>query len=336
MTSISINARFSPQNKPFTDVLGLEICSPSSKRGVPAVRIRKREGRFELVAAGFLSLTGDLPSVTGETTQPSWILPKPFQAPHTAIAVSSELATLRHTLGLMEAPEDNPATVNRTASRTLAPDLPPLTARIPEFQAQWAVKLFPEGRAPTVCSLQVSAAAAINTFITSSRFESLSGTAVVLFVFPRHTSLVAFHDFRLVLYREHNTGYEHIRDAVSSSMSLDPALADSVLDDSLVDPTSMMDPILRPLYRQFEISYDYLLRRRNCQTQNFLIGGLPSGLRYWTAIFNRTMNMTLMPFLPFEGIGLAPRATVLTEDLAAAAPYLMTALGAAQAAVEDV
>jgi len=336
MNSSAFKVKFSPQSKPFSDVIGLEI-GAGLTQGVPAVRLRKKDGKTELVAVGFLPLQDSLPLRFEEapTPVPSWSLPKAFQAQYAALAVTSELALLRHAAGTDEEATDNKQLAYRTTTRSIAPDLPPLTARIPEFQARWAAGLLPEGRAPTACSLQVSSAAAINTFVTSSRFESLSGTAVVLFVFPQYTSLVAFHDFRLVLYREHNIGHSHIRDAISTHMRIDPSLTDSILEDTFIDSTPMIEPVLRTLYRQVEMSYDYLARRRNCQTQNFLICGLSSGLKYWTSIFNHTMNRTLAPFQPFDGIDVAPRATILVEDLTAATPLLMTALGAAQAVVED-
>lgn len=334
MNSSAFQVKFSPQNKPFCDVVGLEI-GASLPQGVPAVRLRKKDGKTELVAAGFLDLPGTLPqSPEDASTPPAWSLPKPFQGQYAALAVTSGLTMLRHAANADDE-ADNKQFAYRTASRTIASDLPPLTVRMPEFQAHWAAKLLPEGRPPTACSLQVSAAATINTFITSPRFEALSGTAVILFVFPTYSALAAFHDFRLVLYREHNIGYGHIRDAISTHMRIEPSLTDSILEDAFIDPTPMIEPVLRTLYRQVEISYDFLTRRRNCQTQNFLICGLPSGLKYWTAIFNRTMNLTLTPFQPFDGIDLAARATVLTDDLIAATPFLMTALGAAQAVLED-
>lgn len=336
MKSPAFKVKFSPQNKPFNDVIGIEV-GAGLAQGVPAVRLRKKDGKTEIAAAGFLALPDTLPTrIEDDTPPPVWSLPKSFQAQYAALAVTSDLVLFRHAAGLDDETGDNKQLAYRTVSRMIAPDLPPLTVRMPEFQAKWAAKLLPEGRAPTACSLQASASAAINTFIMSSRFESLSGTAVILFVFPKYTSLAAFHDFRLVLYREHNIGYAHIRDAISSHMRIEQSLTDSILEDAFIDPTPMIEPVLRTLYRQVEISYDYLTRRRNCQTQDFLICGLPSGLKYWTSIFNRTMNLTLSPFQPFDDIGLAPRATVITEDLSTVAPFLMTALGAALAVVEDV
>jgi len=335
MKSAAVKVKFSTQSKTFTDVVGLELGAGCSL-GVPAVRLRKREGKTELVAAGFLALPGELPQKPDDADKVAvWSLPRPFQAPHAALAITSPLTFLRHVSGGDDDAVENKQFAYRTASRMLAPEMPPLSVGIPEFQAAWAARLLPEGRPPTACSLQVSPAAAINTFMTSTLFESLSETAVVLFVFPSHTSLVAFHESRLILYREHPVGHNHICEAIGSQMHIERDLVDSILDDSVIDPTPMIEPILRSLFRQVEISYDYLTRRRNCKTQNFFVCGLPSGTKYWTSMFSSMLNLTLTPFQPFEGIEQAPRATNIPENLSAVAPFLMTALGAARAVLED-
>ena len=336
MKSATLKVKFSPQNKPFTDVVGLEV-GAGLAQGVPAVRVRKRDGKTELMAAGFLALPDTLPQTQDSAGEaPVWSLPRAFQAQYAALALTSPLAFVRHAASPGEDEVESRQLAFRTVSRQLAPELPPLSVGIPKFQAAWAARLLPEGHPPTACSLQVSPAAAINTFIASPLFETLSGTAVVLFVFPGYTSLAAFHDSRLVLYREHPIGYGHLREAISSQMRIDPALADSVLEDTFIDPTPMIEPVLRTLFRQVEISYDYLARRRNCQTQHFFVCGLPSGAKYWISMFSRLLNLTLISFQPFDGIDKASRAPGVPEDLSAIAPFLMTALGAARAVLEDV
>ncbi len=334
MKSAPIKVQLTPQRRPVTDVVGLELGAGFAE-GVPAVRLRKREGKTELVSVGFLRLPGTLPEAAGaaEGAPAAWQLPRPFQAPHAALAVTSKLAYLRNATGVGdEVPEKGQADF-RTVSRSSAPDLPALAAGLPEFQAAWAARLLPEGRRPTACSLQVSAAAAMNCFTAGPAFSASAGTAVALFVFAEHTALTAFHDSRLVLYREHPVGYTHLRLAVSTQMRIEPALADAVLDDTLIDPTPMIEPVLRPLFRQVEISSDYLQRRRNCQSKNFFICGLPAGVNFWSSVFFSMMNLPLTSISPFDGIEKPARNHT---DPGAAAPYLMAAVGAARAVLEDV
>jgi len=339
MNQAPLPFKFVPPRKPYTDIVGLELGAGLAE-GVPAVRLRKREGETELLAAGFLKLPGTLPG-TPEAVQSSgplsWSLPHAFQAPYAALAVTSKSAFLRHSSGAGdEAPEKKQFTY-RQVSRVIAPDQPPFVVGLPEFQAAWAARLLPEGRRPTACSLQIATAAAISGFIASPSFVGkAASSAVTLFVFPDYTALAAFQDARLVLYREHPVGYGHLRSAISSQMRIDLALADAVLEDTLIDPTPIIEPVLRPLFRQVEISADYLLRRRNCPVQNFFVCGLTAGSRFWSTVFSHMMNQPLTSPPPLEGIKVAAHAASLPKDLNAAAPLLMAAAGAARAVLEDV
>ena len=174
-------------------------------------------------------------------------------------------------------------------------------------------------------------------FIASPAFANAAGSAVALFAFSDYTALAAFQETRLVLYREHPVGYSHIRTAISTQMGIDHALADAVMDDTLIDPASIIEPVLRPLFRQVEISADYLLRRRNCPVKHFFVCGLPAGTRYWSTVFSHMMNLPLTACPAFDGIEKAPRPAALSEELVkSGAPLLLAAAGAARAALEDV
>jgi hypothetical protein len=100
----------------------------------------------------------------------------------------------------------------------------------------------------------ISNSAAVNGFLASPLFKTLTGTAVALFVFPNHTSLVAVHEGNIVLYREHPIGYTHVRAAIANQMRIETTLADAVLQDTFVDPVPMIEPVLKALFRQVEIS----------------------------------------------------------------------------------
>ena len=320
--------------------MGLEVGAGLSE-GVPAVRLRKRENEIELLAAGFLKLPDGLPE-TAESAQhapPMWVLPGPLQAPHAALAVSSKQSFLRHASGSGDETPDKRQTAFRIASRTAAPDLPPLVAGLPEFQAAWAARLLPEGRRPTACSLQLSSAAALNGLTAAPAFLSAEGNAAALFVFPEYTALAAFQESRLVLYREHPVGYVHLRSALSTQMGIDIALADSVLDDTLIDPTPIIEPVLRPLFRQVEISADFLSRRRNCKATNFFLCGLPSGASYWSTVFSHMMNLPLLVCPTLDGVARPMRPHQKQSALAplskSGEQLLMAAYGAARAVLED-
>jgi hypothetical protein len=337
MKSESFTAKLTPQRKPFTDIVGLEL-GAGLAQGVPAVRLRKRDNKTELVAAGFLTLPGSLPESadTGASEAVIWHLPGPFQAAHAALAVNSKHAFIRHSASAGDDLPEKKQIAYRQTSRVIAPDLPPLLAGLPEFQAAWAARLLPEGHRPTACSLQIAAAAAMSGLIAAPTFAAASGNAIALFVFAEYTALAAFQETKLVLYREHPVGARHLRDAIGAQMGIDVSLADSVLDDTLIDPTPIIEPVLRPLFRQVEISSDYLLRRRNCPVKHFFVCGLNAGARYWSAIFTRMMSQPLTPCQPFDGIEPAVTGTHVPKDLSTVAPLLMAAAGAARAVLEDV
>lgn len=320
--------------KAYTDVVGLEIGAGTGS-GVPAVRLRKRNGKTELLAAGFLDLPDRLPASAGACDVPVWTLPGPFRAPRAALAINSPLHFLRHAAGGNGEEAADHATAFRRVSRQTAPDMPRLVAGLPEFQAAWAARLLPEGHRPTACSIQVAAAAAMSGFTASPAFVQAGGNAVALFVYAQVTSLAAFQDGGLVFYREHPMGMEHLRGAISSQMGIDASLTDAVLEDTLIDPTSVVEPVLRPLYRQIEISADYLLRRRKCQVENFFVSGVTAGAPYWSKLFARMMNQSLVFCSPLDGIERVGPGAHLPDDVVKRAPLLMTALGAARAVLED-
>lgn len=337
--SAPIPSKIISSHKTYTDIVGLEL-GANLTDGVPAVRLRKREGKTELVAAGFLNLPGALPEkqeaeAIGRT---AWSLPREFQAPYAALAVTSPLAFLRHSAGTAEDAAEKKAFAFRHASLATAPDLPPFVVGLPEFQSAWAARLLPEGHRPTACSLQVSAAAALSGFMATPAFVATGGNAVALVVFQEHTALAAFQETRLVLYREHPVGTRHLQNAISAQMGIEVALADTVLEDTLIDPLPIIEPVLRPLFRQVEISSDYLLRRRNCPVEHFFVCGLTAGGRYWTKVFAHMMNQSLTFCSPLDGIQTPPQTPGLPKDkdLNAVAPLLMTAVGAARAVLEDV
>ncbi len=335
MKSETFTAKMSPQRKSYTDIVGLELGAGLSQ-GVPAVRLRKREGKTELLAAGFLNLPGVLPETPEAVSETvTWHLPKPFQAPYAALAVSSKQAFLRHSASGDEGPDKKQLDYRQT-SQVIAQDLPPLVAGLPEFQAAWAARLLPEGHHPTACSLQLSATAAMSGLLATPTFAESEGNAIAFFVFPDFTALAAFHDAKLVLYREHGAGANHLRQAISAQMGIEVALADSVLNDTLIDPTPIIEPVLRPLFRQVEISADYLLRRRNCPLKHFFVCGLTAGGNYWSTLFSRMMNQTLSPCLPTDGIEPGVSSSHVPDNLHEVAPLLMAAAGAARAVLEDV
>ena len=72
-----------------SDVTGVFL-DPANPRGCPAVRLQRRKGTVQVVAAGFVPPPeGNLPTSWDDLhNQVKWSLPHDFQAPQAALAVS--------------------------------------------------------------------------------------------------------------------------------------------------------------------------------------------------------------------------------------------------------
>ena len=81
-----------------SDVTGV-FWDPADPRGCPAVRLQRRKGTVQIVAAGFVPPPdGKMPSSWDDLhDQAKWSLPHPFQAPQAALAVSSPDMFVRQT-----------------------------------------------------------------------------------------------------------------------------------------------------------------------------------------------------------------------------------------------
>jgi Tfp pilus assembly PilM family ATPase len=214
--------------------------------------------------------------------------------------------------------------------------MPELVAGLPDFQAEWAAHLFPEGHAPTAASLQISQLAIMNSMFQHPAVQKSVGSSVALFIGSTNTTLVAFQNRVPVLYREYPLGSAHVQQEIASKMQLTPILVQQLLEEDAMDASPYFEPILKPLIRQVEIMNDYLSRRRNAPASNFFISGALLGPRYWNAIFSKMIGKELTYCRPFEGLPLAKDAVVMPEKLADVESLFACAAGAALALMETI
>jgi len=318
------------------DVVGIEL-GANLPQGTPVIRLHINKKQTELFAAGFLNLDEDMPGTAVEATDMpagTWSLPKAYQASKAAIAVSSKLAMFRLTpsTGASDSEDDD----MRTATLTTSPEHPPVVSSMPDFLASWIVTRLPQGRRPTVRSIQTSPTAALNCFLCGPVPANSSKPAAVIFCFAHYSAITVFYDNKLVLYREHPTGYMTIKEAISAKMSIDIALAEAVMDDAVVDISPIINPLMESLYHQVDISVDFLARRKSCIVDSFYIYGLPCGINHWTDTFKRLMNKPLQHLHPFGGISCSNSRLLLPDSFEKTAPLFMSAVGAARALLEDL
>jgi hypothetical protein len=320
--------------KKYTDVVGIEIGSGLS--GVPAVRLVKGKQGIEVKAIGILDLLDTLPQAPGVISldYSIWSLPKHFCSPHAALTVTSKLSFLRHTSGGNDDIPEKKKYMCRDIRRTFSSDMPELVAGLPDFQADWAAHLLPEGHAPTAASLQISQLAIMNSLNHHPAVKNAQGSSVALFIGSTNTTLVAFQNRIPVLYREYPLGSSQVQQEVASKLQLTPLLAREILEEDAMDASPYFAPILKPLIRQVEIMNDYLSRRRNAPASNFFISGALPGPRYWNAIFSKMLGKELIYCRPFEDLPLAKDAVVMPEKLADVESLFACAAGAALALME--
>jgi len=323
-------------NKTLTDVVGVEV-GANLPLGTPVVRIRRAsDGSVELTAAGFLSLLSALPESVEDAADGdgTWILPKVYGASSAAIAITSESAILRQASSLQDALSENEKKECRAGTYTLAGGDLGLVAGIPEYIGAWAATLLPESRKPTACSLQVSQLAWINAFLVSEDFASTNGTALLLLVDRRSTAIIVFNARQMILYREYSVGSDDVIDALGRDMNLDQATIETILEDDLVDPTSAIEPVLAPLFRQAELSTDYAHRKNQCFVERFFVAHDFPGTRYWAQVFKSKTGGTLVPCNPLNGFRVAEGAKI-PADFDHVSQYFVSAMGAAVAVLED-
>ena len=130
-------------------------------------------------------------------------------------------------------------------------------------------------------------------------------------------------------------GWEMLREGVKLRLGLEDEMVDEILDDALIDPRSAMEPFVRPILQQLEISLDYLVSRHNLRIDKVFIMGLPSGARYWSQMAEESLRMPLIAPSVFDGLTLPPKDHELAEMTPSKSQAFLAALGAARAAMED-
>ena len=317
------------------DVVGLEV-GAALPQGVPVVRLHVTKRQTELLAAGFVKLDDTLPDASSALNPDitTWSLPKEFQASKAAIAVTSPAAILRQTSDAGES--DRADSKYRKVSITTDKQHPPLVASIPDYLAAWLATRFPEGRRPTTRSIQPSMSAALNCFMCGPVMQNTDKPALTVFCFKHQSSIPVFYEGRLVLYREHPIGYMSIMEAIGRKMCVNTEMVDTLMSDPVVDISPIIEPLLSNLFRQVDISADYLSRRKNCVINDFYIYGIPTGVKHWTGTFQKVTGRPLHHLHPFGGISCSHKRLLLPESFEKDAPLFMSAIGAARALLEDI
>ena len=212
-----------------------------------------------------------------------------------------------------------------------------IQAGMPEYQVVWLSRLLPEGRRPTAASIQTLPSALLASICEQPAFNAAGGTAFAIYVMRNSVYLAGYKDGQLLLFRSCPgvAGWEMLREGLKLRLGLDEEMVDEILDDALIDPRSAMEPFVRPVLQQLEISLDYLQNRHNLRIDKVFIMGLPSGARYWSQMAEEAIHMPLVAPSVFEGLALPPKDRELVELTPSKSQAFLAALGAARAAMEE-
>lgn len=335
-----------------TDVVGIELDFENPK-GCPAVRLVHRRKGWCLVAAGFVPPPPEQMPASWEEMKERrahWSLPPAFQAPVAAIAVDAPVAVARQTsldgirseLGDAKLDISPNVPFSKDGRRFVVSDLADegfaLQAELPEHLTLWLGRLFPEGRRPTVGSVQVASVARLGAMAQQTEFLAAGGSGMCMFVSRNAIHFAGWHEGRLALFRQcpGASGWGPIRESVRSRLSLDESLVDGVLDGTMVDPGFILEPFVKPVFRDLTLSMDYLVRRKGVRSDWVYLLGLPSGGSFWNKIAETSARLSFIVPHAFDGLETSGRKGAVPELTPSESQQFLGALGAARALMEEV
>lgn len=208
---------------------------------------------------------------------------------------------------------------------------------LPEYQTLWLSRLLPEGRRPTAGSIQTVPSSLLSSLSEQPEFVAAGGTALAMFVLRETVYLAGYREGSLLLFRQCPgvSGWEALRKSVKLRLGLDEELVDEILDDTLVDPRETMEPFVRPVLQQMEMSLDYMLNRHHLNVDRIFLMGLPSGARYWNQMSEELTGRTLLAPSVFAGLEFGAKARKAQSELNdSKSQVFLGAFGAARAAME--
>ena len=205
-----------------------------------------------------------------------------------------------------------------------------LCASLPEFQTLWISRLLPEGRRPTASSIQVAESALMASVFLQPEFRAADGSALAIFARRDAFYFAGYKKGDPVLWLRCPTsgGTDAMRAAVKKTLGIDEELVDSVLEESLIDPRPALEPFVRPILAQLELSLAYLASKHSLKFDHALLMGLGAGVSHWSAFAEDLLRLRLVAPDVFEGLAIDKGV-----DASGGAKYLV-ALGAAIAGAE--
>ena len=214
-----------------------------------------------------------------------------------------------------------------------------MEAGLPEYQILWLSRLLPEGRRPTASSVQVRPAAMAAGVLRQPAFLAESGSALALFISEDETNIAGYKGGDIVLWRTCRGigGWRKIREALKRGLGLEDDMIAGVLEDTLIDPRPVLEPVVAPVIDELAVSRDYLVGKLGVEPKSALAFGLPAGIRYWNAIAEDRVHLPLVAPGTFDGLERSDKIHVGEGAALDGAPanVFLGALGAALALIGE-
>ena len=179
-----------------------------------------------------------------------------------------------------------------------------MEAGLPEYQILWLSRLLPEGRRPTAGSVQVRPSALAASVLRQPEFVSNDGSALAVFVSDDEVNIAGYKNGDVVLWRKCPAapGWNAIKTALQKGLGLEEDMITGVLEDTLIDPRPVLEPLIAPIIDELGVSRDYLVGKLGVEPKNALVLGLPAGAQHWNAITEERLRMPLAAANPFDGL----------------------------------
>ena len=208
-----------------------------------------------------------------------------------------------------------------------------LEAGLPEYQALWYSRLLPEGRRPTAVSIQPRQAALAAAAVLQNEFTQSNGDVLALFADEMAFRIVGYKAGSVVLMREcrGNGGTRHIAEKLKRGLGLDDEMLAGALEDNIIDPRPVLDPLISPLIDEISASKDYLSGKLGCEPKAVVVAGVDMGLRHWSAFCEERTRLRMSPIEAFESLQLAGTAPERPADFIAAVGAALAVVGEEEA-----
>jgi hypothetical protein len=179
-----------------------------------------------------------------------------------------------------------------------------MEAGLPEYQVLWISRLLAEGRRPTAASIQVRPSAILGSVLRQPAFIEAGGSAIVLFMSANAAHIAAYNEGNLVMWRSCRGagGTMAIRAALKKELGLDDAMVNAVLEDTLIDPRPVLEPIIAPIVDELAVLRDYLVGKLGVEPKCCLLMGMSAGAKYFAAIADERAHLAVVAPNLFEGL----------------------------------